>query len=74
LATPLADVITTNEILDITQIRPDAAVVSCLKRVTDHNEPASQLAALPAEASLTYLMTLDGHGWRIALAQTTPIR
>jgi uncharacterized protein (TIGR02246 family) len=73
LATPLADVITSNEILDITHIRPGVAVVSCIKRVTDNNDPEARFDGLPASASLTYLMTEDDQGWRIALAQTTPI-
>jgi hypothetical protein len=35
LASPLADVTTTAEIHDIRFIRPDVAIISCTKHVTD---------------------------------------
>jgi uncharacterized protein (TIGR02246 family) len=73
LQTSLAAVLTTNEIIEITHVGPGAALVSCLKRVTDENESDARLNGLPATASLTYLMVEQDQGWRIALAQTTPI-
>ncbi len=72
MKTSLAGVITENEVIDITFIGPDSAVVSCLKTITDLNGPEA-LDNLPKTASLTYLMIRVDGEWRIALAQTTPI-
>jgi len=69
LETPLANVLTKNEIVDITFIRPDVAIVSCIKHITDGNEDAAH--GTPARGSLTFVMTKEADGWRIALAQTT---
>jgi uncharacterized protein (TIGR02246 family) len=68
--TRLARVITRNELLDIRFARPDVAVVSVIKHVTDENEDAS---AVPSQGSLTLVVVDEGDAWRIALAQTTPI-
>lgn len=71
LASPLAQVTTTAEVHDIRFIRPDVAVVSATKLVSDGRDGADGLAS---QGSLTYVV-VDGvpAGWRIALAQTTPI-
>jgi uncharacterized protein (TIGR02246 family) len=71
LQTRLARVITRNELLDIRFARPDVAVVSVIKHVTDENEDAS--GAVPSQGSLTLVVVDEGDAWRIALAQTTPI-
>jgi len=71
LETPLANVLTTVEILDIAFVRPDAAIVSCVKHVHDGNSDPSD--SLPSTASLTFTVLDEGDAWRIALAQTTPI-
>ena len=73
LQTSLANVITHNEIIDITHFDRGAALVSCLKTVTDQNDPEPEATALPETASLTYLVVEQDGVWRIALAQTTPI-
>jgi uncharacterized protein (TIGR02246 family) len=70
LATPLADVITTAEVHDIWFIRPDVAIVSCTKHVSDER---GTLASATNRGSLTYVVVDNGGEWRIALAQTTPI-
>jgi uncharacterized protein (TIGR02246 family) len=70
LASPLADVTTTNEIHDIRFLRPDVAIVSCTKHVKDARESETPLASA---GSLTYVLVEDGGAWRVALAQTTPI-
>ena len=72
LASPLADVTTTVEVEDVRFLRPDVALVSCTKHV--HDARAEPGAGLPPAGSMSYVVVDDGHGWRIALAQTTPIR
>jgi uncharacterized protein (TIGR02246 family) len=71
LETPLANVMTSNEVVDITFVGPDVALVSCMKRITDGNEDTA--TAFPTEARLLYVLVHDGDVWRIASAQTTPI-
>jgi uncharacterized protein (TIGR02246 family) len=73
LASPLRDVKTTIEILDIRLAAPDTAIVSCRKTVHDGRSAADASNALPATGALTYVLTRIGGSWRIALAQTTPI-
>jgi uncharacterized protein (TIGR02246 family) len=70
LATSLASVLTTTEVLDLRFVRPDVALVSCLKRVID---PKAGPGGLPASGALTYVVVRRPEGWRIALAQTTPM-
>ncbi len=70
LASPLADVTTTVDIDDIRFLRPDVALVSCTKHV--HDARAVPAEGLPPAGALSYVVTDDGDGWRIALAQTTP--
>jgi uncharacterized protein (TIGR02246 family) len=71
LQTRLANVITRNELLDITFVRRDVAVVSVIKHVSDENEDASE--EVPRRGSMTLVVAKEGEEWRIALAQTTPI-
>jgi uncharacterized protein (TIGR02246 family) len=71
LTSPLAAVTTTTEVHDIRFVRPDVAIVSATKHVTDEREGAGPLAS---EGSMTYVVTRDeGAAWRIELAQTTPV-
>lgn len=70
LASPLAKVTTTNELLDIRFVRPDVAVVSCTKHVADERDTSETFAS---SGSLTYVVVHEDGGWRVALAQTTPI-
>ncbi len=69
LKSPLAKVFTRLEIEDVRFIRPDVAVVSCAKHVSDERGEGS---ALPTRASLTFTVVREPEGWRIAVAQTTP--
>ena len=71
LETRLARVMTKAEVLDIRFLRPDVAVVSCLKRISDENPDAA--GDLSAEGSMTYVVVKESDSWRIALAQTTPL-
>ena len=73
LASPLSDVTTTVEIVDIRLATPDVAVVSAMKTVHDGRPAADASTALPSTGALTYVLTRTDDGWRIALAQTTPI-
>jgi uncharacterized protein (TIGR02246 family) len=69
LASPMANVTTTAEIRDIRFIRPDVALVSCDKTISDQRDSAEKFAP---RARLTYVVVKDGGAWSIALAQTTP--
>ncbi|MFF4986116.1 SgcJ/EcaC family oxidoreductase [Streptosporangium saharense] len=62
LRTPLKDVLTRNELLDVTFLRPDVALASLIKHVNDGRTGA-----------LTFVLVRDDGTWRIALAQTTPV-
>ncbi|KAB8184762.1 SgcJ/EcaC family oxidoreductase [Nonomuraea phyllanthi] len=62
LRTPLKDVLTKNELLDITFLRPDVALAALTKHVNDGRTGA-----------LTFVLVKDEGAWRIALAQTTPV-
>lgn len=73
LSSPLKDVRTTLEIEDIRFATPDVAIVSLTKTIHDER-PDAGLAELPSTGAMTYVLTRAGDGWRIALAQTTPIR
>jgi uncharacterized protein (TIGR02246 family) len=70
LASPMAKVFTRLQIEDIRFIRPDVALVSCAKHVSDERGegPAPQTAG-----SLTFTVVREPAGWKIALAQTTPV-
>jgi uncharacterized protein (TIGR02246 family) len=73
LASPLADVTTTQEIEAIHFLRPDVALVSCNKRVHDGRGAVGSGPPLRERGMLT-LVLVDGRDrWRIALAQTTPV-
>jgi uncharacterized protein (TIGR02246 family) len=71
--TSLSQVLTTADIDDIRFLRPDVAIVSCTKRVSDQRDHVSASDAFPTQGRLTYIVVDDGEAWRIALAQTTPI-
>jgi len=76
LQSPLAKVLTRTEIEDVHLIRPDVAIVSCVKHISDERDPASKDstgATLPSEGRLTYVIVKGQDIWQIALAQTTPI-
>lgn len=70
LESPLADVTTSAEVHDIRYLRPDVAIISCTKRVTDARSDGGDLAS---QGALTYVAARDNGKWRIALTQTTPI-
>ncbi len=72
LSSPLRDVRTSVEVVDVRLPGPDVAVVSCLKTVHDERADADR-SALPEVGALTYVMVRSADGWRIALAQTTPV-
>ncbi len=72
LASPLAKVITKNTVEDIRFIKPEVAIVSCIKHVFD--ERTSKEKEYPSQkGSLTYVLVKENNKWTIALAQTTPI-
>ena len=65
-------VITRHELTDIAFLRPDVALVSCVKHVSDERDDAA--GDVPSTARLTFVTVKQGETWRIALAQTTPIK
>ncbi|WP_214403033.1 YybH family protein [Pseudonocardia lacus] len=71
LDTPLAEVLTRIEVLDVRFPRPDVALVSARKHVSD--EPGAAVDAVPSTGQITYTAVRSADGWRIALAQTTPV-
>ncbi|MFI5531251.1 YybH family protein [Kitasatospora sp. NPDC051853] len=80
LASPLAAVPTRTEIETIRLVSTDAAIVSCLKHVSDQREPALRDGPdtrLPATTGqLTYVVVRHpdpASGWLITSAQTTPV-
>ncbi len=73
LASPLSDVLTTAEIVDIRLATPDVAIVSAIKTVHDGRSGVDASNVLPSTGALTYVTVRSADGWRIALAQTTPI-
>ncbi len=75
LKTPMAKVFTKSEIVDIRFVRPDVALVSCVKRVSDERDPVvkGNDADPPVAGALTYVVAKQEGAWRIALAQITPI-
>jgi len=70
LNSPLAKVFTRLEVEDICFIRPDVALVSCAKHVSDER---GQEDSMPTRGSLTFTVVREPDGWKIAAAQTTPI-
>ena len=74
MTSSLSDVQTSFEVLDVRLATPDVAIVSCVKTVHDNRADGDAASALPSAGALTYVMARDDDGWRIALAQTTPMR
>ncbi|WP_199431971.1 SgcJ/EcaC family oxidoreductase [Qaidamihabitans albus] len=77
LASPLAKVLTRTEIEDIRFVGPEVAIVSCVKHVSDQRDTSAkeeQGESLPTRGSLGYVVVREQDAWRIASAQTTPVR
>ncbi|WP_405106557.1 SgcJ/EcaC family oxidoreductase [Micromonospora sp. NBC_01405] len=74
LSSPLKDIRTVLEVNDIRFATPDVAIVSLTKTIHDERPEAEDSSELPLAGIMTYVMTRRGDDWRIALAQTTPIR
>lgn len=75
LSGQLAKIVTTNIVESILFLRPDVALVNCIKHVFDNRDSADDKGvALPAEqGALTYIVVKGPEGWKISLAQTTPM-
>jgi uncharacterized protein (TIGR02246 family) len=75
LETSFARVYTKHEIVDVRFLRPDVALVSCIKHISDEREPSARDADPPLaeRGSLTFVLVKQEGRWSIALAQTTPI-
>jgi uncharacterized protein (TIGR02246 family) len=75
LETPFAHVYTRTEVVDVRFLRPDVALVSCIKHISDEREPATRDsdAPLSERGSQTFVLVRERGSWLIALAQTTPI-
>ncbi|WP_227981204.1 SgcJ/EcaC family oxidoreductase [Nocardia spumae] len=70
LSSGLGAVRTSVEVVDIRSLSADAALVSCIKTVYDER-PDEQIP--PTTGALTYVTVRTATGWKIGLAQTTPI-
>ena len=68
---PMASVLTTVDVEDIRFVTPDVAIVSCTKTIRDERGDSSN--PLPTSGAMSYVVAREPRGWRIALAQTTPI-
>ena len=75
LETPMAQVYTRNELVDVRFPRPDVAVASCIKHISDERERSEPDAGprLEGQGSTTFVLVKQADEWLIALAQTTPI-
>jgi uncharacterized protein (TIGR02246 family) len=75
LQTPFAHVYTRVDVVDVRFARPDVAVVSCIKHISDERAPATMGsdAQLSERGSQTFVLVRERGNWLIALAQTTPI-
>ncbi|MFI5944106.1 SgcJ/EcaC family oxidoreductase [Streptomyces uncialis] len=80
VASPLAKILTTVDVLHIRFVRADVAVVACVKHVSDERDPATvtgdDVQVHTTTGSLTYVLEKSGTpgtGWRITHAQTTPV-
>lgn len=75
LESPKADIHTSHELEDVRFLRPDVALASIIKHVSDDRDTSSQQhdRPLPSQARLTFALVKEEDRWRIASAQTTPI-
>lgn len=73
LASPLADVHTTVEIVDVRPCGEDSAIASCIKTVRDERSTGEADEGLPSRAALSYVVVKVEGAWKIALAQSTPM-
>ena len=75
LETPFAHVYTKNEVVDVRFLRPDIAVVSCVKHISDERAPSARDSDAPPweRGSATFVLVRERGSWLIALIQTTPI-
>lgn len=77
LESPLAKVLTRTEIEDVRFLGADVAIVGCIKHVLDQRDAATRAdpsAGVPSVGRLTYVVVNEAGKWRIASAQTTPIK
>jgi uncharacterized protein (TIGR02246 family) len=72
LASPLAQVQTRIEIVDVWHISPDAALANAIKHVSDERQDPA--APLPDRGNVTFVLVREQEKWLIASIQTTPIK
>ena len=73
LSSPLRDVATDVEIIDLRPVTDSVVLVSCIKTVRDMREDRSAAELPGSVGALTYVARRIDNEWKIALAQTTPI-
>lgn len=71
LSGSLASVRTSIDVIDIRAVTAESAIVSMVKRIEDGRADVD--ADLPTETVMSYVVVRGSAGWRIALAQTTPL-
>jgi hypothetical protein len=54
-------------------VTPDVAIVGCIKHVYDERVGADATDLPSASGVMTYVLSRQDEGWRIASAQTTPV-
>ncbi|NDL56045.1 SgcJ/EcaC family oxidoreductase [Phytoactinopolyspora mesophila] len=75
LQTPLTDVRTKHELVDVIFPRPDVAIASIVKHVYDERAASPESgAALQNKGAMTMVLVKSNGDWLITLAQTTPIK
>ncbi|MFD7655647.1 SgcJ/EcaC family oxidoreductase [Actinosynnema sp. NPDC059797] len=75
LSTPLADVTTRHEVVDVAFLRPDVALADVVKHVSDGRAESAKesTGAFGERGRMSFVLVKDA-AWRIALAHTTPVR
>ncbi len=74
LASPLADVHTRYQLVDVRFPAPGVALANCVKHVSDERDAAAGGGELRSDrGNLTFALVKHDGRWLIALAQTTPI-
>jgi uncharacterized protein (TIGR02246 family) len=71
LQTPIADILTRNEVENITFLRPDVAVVNGIKHISVRQKG---VLVEDSKASQTFVMVRDLDMWLVALIQSTIIQ
>jgi uncharacterized protein (TIGR02246 family) len=73
LRTPMARVLGSHQLEEARFPRPDIALVTCTKSVSDEREPETAATELPAKGWLNMVLTKEDDRWLVLSYQVTPI-